>query len=113
VVCVFVKAVISGVRIDAVSDSASTVASFDSATIAVIVVPETSAVPFDFAVTAPASAALTDVTSDHGKDAAVCDQMKVSSDFATTVVSQPLTNGALRVCCSSLKMDHSHPLKDA
>jgi hypothetical protein len=41
VVCGFVKAVISAVRIDAVFDSASTVASFDSAMIAVIVVPET------------------------------------------------------------------------
>jgi hypothetical protein len=109
----FVEAVISGVSVDAVFDSALAVASFDSAIIVVIAVPEASAVVFDFAMTALPSAALTDVVSDHGKDVVVCDQMKASSDFVMIVVSQPLANGASRVHCSSLKMSHLHPWKDA
>ena len=100
-------------RIDAAFDFASIVAPFDSATIAVVADPETSAVAFDFAMTALTSAALTDVASDHGKDAVVCDKMKASSDFAMIVVSQPPTNGVSRVHCSYLEMNHSHLLKDA
>uniref|UniRef100_A0A0A9EF16 Uncharacterized protein n=1 Tax=Arundo donax TaxID=35708 RepID=A0A0A9EF16_ARUDO len=80
VVCGFQRIAISEhVRIVVVSYSATTVAYFDFATIAVASDPVTPAVAFGFAMTAVASAALTDVASaaqtdeasDHGKNAVV------------------------------------------
>jgi len=120
VVCVFVRTAISEyvrtaiseyVRTAVAFDSARTVESFDSAKTVVASDPESFAVASDSATTAVAYAAWIDVASDHGKNAAVSDQLTASSGFARILICQPLINGALGLHCSSSEQHHSDPWK--
>lgn len=114
VVCVFVRIVISEyVRTAVAFDSARTVESFDSAKTVEVSDPVSFAVVSDSAMTAAAYAAWIDVASDHGKNAAVSDQLTASSDFERILVCQSLRDGASRLHCSSAELCHSNPWKVA